>query len=37
LLGEHTEEVLGNDLGLSEEALEQLRALGAIGSGTATA
>jgi len=37
LLGEHTQEVLSGDLGLSDAALADLRALGAIGGETTTA
>ena len=32
LLGEHTDEVLGEDLGLTPQAIDELRARGAIGS-----
>ena len=37
LLGEHTQEVLSGDLGLSDAALADLRALGAIGGETTAA
>ena len=37
LLGEHTDEVLGEDLGLTPEAIDGLRERGAIGSEKATA